>query len=290
MANSLTPPRLTSLDEIAAHYDGLLCDVWGVLHNGVAAFPRAHPALRRFREQRGGSVVLVTNAPRPHGPVFEQLQGFGIDDKSFDAIVTSGDVTLAAINETPGRRVYHIGPERDLGLFDGLDVAVVGPEDSDKIVCTGLFDDVRETPEDYRTTFATLASRSLPFICANPDLVVHRGNQEIYCAGALAELYAELGGPVMINGKPHGPIYQAALKQLDRAAGKPVAVNRVLAIGDAFRTDVKGAVDAGLDCLLITSGIHHRAFGAIDEPLVERVHAELAKVKLGAVGFLPWLT
>lgn len=289
MTNTATPPQLTSLDDIADRYEGILCDVWGVLHNGVTAFETAHPALRRFREAFGGSVVLVTNAPRPNGPVFDQLLALGIHEKSFDAIVTSGDVTLLAINKTPGNHVYHIGPERDLGLFEGLDLHFVGPQKADKIVCTGLFDDITETPEDYRAQLTALADRSLPFICANPDLVVHRGNQEIYCAGALAQLYADLGGPVALNGKPHAPIYDAAMAELEAAAGKPLARRQVLAIGDAFRTDVRGAVDAGFDCLLITSGIHHQAFGPIDVPASDRVHAELAAAELGAVGFMPWL-
>jgi HAD superfamily hydrolase (TIGR01459 family) len=254
-----------SFAEISGAYDVALCDIWGVLHNGRAAFVPAGQALVQFRRS-GGTVVLITNAPRPSADIKEQLHRFRIPDEAFDAIITSGDVTIALIRARGSAPVYHLGPRRDLGLFDlaalgaSAPPRLVGLEDADYVVCTGLFDDTRETPADYETSMPAMTARGLTMICANPDLVVHRGADLIYCAGALAQRYEEIGGEVIYAGKPHAPIYDEALASAALARGRPVEKTRVLAIGDAMRTDIAGASARGLDALFITSGIHREDF------------------------------
>ena len=253
------PCIVASLAEIAADYDAVLCDVWGVLHDGKAAFPPASDALVRYREG-GGVVALITNAPRPNGPVRGQLIRLGVSEHAFDAVVTSGDVTLALIEAQGDAPAHHIGPERDLSLFDEVEARTgrrpprVGVDEAAYVVCTGLEHDHREVPEDYDERLARLAARRLPFLCANPDLVIHRGADLVYCAGALAQKYEALGGAVTYAGKPHPPIYEASLAALARALGR--APKRVLAIGDGFRTDVNGAKAQGLDVLFVAGGIH----------------------------------
>ena len=254
-------PVIDSLGAIADGYDAILCDIWGVLHNGRESFRPASDALVAFRK-RGGTVVLVTNAPRPSPPIAQQVVHLGVSPDAFDAIVTSGDVTIGLIAERGAAPVHHIGPGRDLSLFEaaaartGLQPAFAGVDDASYILCTGLFDDEVETPADYADRLAALAARDLPFICANPDLIVHRGGTEIYCAGALAQSYEALGGRTIYAGKPHAPIYDAALAAAGKARGAPLERSRVLAIGDAMRTDIAGATAQGLDALFITSGIH----------------------------------
>jgi len=224
-----------------------------VLHNGIDAFPLAGEALTAARE-KGLTVVLITNSPRPAIGVIPQLRAIGVPDSAYDRIVTSGDVTRTLIAAGP-KKVYLLGPERDLPLFDGLDVEVVSKEEADCVVCTGFFDDEVETPEDYRDMLTDFVARKVPLICANPDLVVERGHRIIPCAGAVAAFYTELGGETRIAGKPHKPIYEATLAAAREARGD-FDKSRVLAIGDGMPTDVKGAVDAGLDLLYIAGGIH----------------------------------
>src|SRR5437870_52502 len=170
---------------IASGYDVLLSDVWGVVHNGVAATPAACDALTRFRKQ-GGSVVLITNAPRPGDVVARlTLDRLGVPREAYDGIVSSGDVTRALIAARAGLRVFHIGPERDVALFEGLDAPTAPLEHADYAVCTGLYDDTVETPHDYRDVIARMRARSLPMICANPDVVVERCDNPRYCPGAI---------------------------------------------------------------------------------------------------------
>ena len=245
--------RIQSFRDIAAQYDAVLCDVWGVLHNGVEAFSHASEALAEARAA-GLSVVLITNSPRPHPGVKVQIRGLGVRDDAYDRIVTSGDVTRSLIAEGPGK-VYFIGAEKDLPLLDGLDVETVGLEEAGIVVCAGLRDDEVEAVEDYREELAALAARGLPFICANPDLVVERGHKLIACAGALAGLYEELGGTTRIAGKPHRTIYEKSLAEL-RAVRGAFDMARVIAIGDGMPTDVRGAQAYGLDVLYISGGIH----------------------------------
>ena len=249
---------------LADRYDVLLCDVWGVVHNSIVAFPQAAEALARFR-QRGGAVVLITNAPRPGTIVGHYLDKLGLPRSSYDAIMASGDVTRGVIARRQGS-VYHLGPERDLPIFQGLDLQFAPPHRADFAVCTGLFNDDTETPDDYRDLLAVMRARDMFMLCANPDLVVERGEKLIYCAGALADVYAALGGEVFYAGKPYAPIYEEALAIAQAVRGTEIRSERVLAIGDSIRTDLKGARDFGLDCLFVTAGIHSEEFGGRDSP------------------------
>jgi HAD superfamily hydrolase (TIGR01459 family) len=256
---------ISSLNAISHRYKALLCDVWGVLHNGISPFPGAVAALQRAR-QDGLKVVLVTNSPRPRAGVVAQLADIGVDESAWDAIVTSGDVTRRLIREGP-RALFHIGAERDLPLYDGLGVDLVGEDAAEGVSCTGLFDDDTETPDDYAPLLARFAARGLPFICANPDIVVERGSRLIWCAGALARDYAALGGRVAIAGKPHRPIYEAAHALAAELCGMPLERAHLLAIGDGMPTDIKGARDFGIDALYISGGIHAHEYGADRESL-----------------------
>ncbi|RCS24610.1 TIGR01459 family HAD-type hydrolase [Phyllobacterium salinisoli] len=247
-------PKIERLDELMPRYDVLLCDVWGVVHNGIHAFAPAKAALQRAREA-GLTVVLITNAPRPAPLIAAQLSLLGVPEEAYDRIVTSGDVTRDLIAAGP-RRVFHLGPDRDLALYEGLDVELVEEFEASSVVCTGLVDDEIEAPEDYADMLARLRSRDLPFICANPDIVVERGNRLIWCAGALARDYGLIGGRTLIAGKPHRPIYEAALEVASEVRGVAVDKSRVLAIGDGMLTDVKGAEQFGIDILYISGGIH----------------------------------
>ena len=264
MAERNRPSKVSAiagLGEIADRYDAILCDIWGVLHNGRAAFAAASEALVAYR-RRGGAVVLISNAPRPNPPIREQVLRFGTSPLAFDAVITSGDVSIALIAERIGEPVLHIGPARDLSLIDaaakaaGRQPRLVGLEDAAYILCTGLYDDSVETPADYEDRLRAMAGRGLVMICANPDLVVHRGGDLLYCAGALASRFEELGGAVVYAGKPHAPIYAGALALAARARGVPLTKSRVLAIGDGMRTDIAGASAAGIDALFVTQGIH----------------------------------
>jgi HAD superfamily hydrolase (TIGR01459 family) len=255
--------QINGLSEISDRYDAILCDIWGVLHNGVASFDAASEALASFR-QRGGAVVLITNAPRPSLSIHRQVLRLGVPPQAFDAIITSGDVTIGLIEEQAGDRVLHIGPERDLSLFDAAEKAgrrrlrLVALEDAQYTLCTGLRNDEIETPDDYEQELRAMAPRQMTMICANPDIVIHRGETLIYCAGALARRYEELGGPVIYAGKPHAPIYERAVALVGRARGAALDKSRVLAIGDGMKTDIAGAAQAGLDALFVTGGIHRR--------------------------------
>jgi HAD superfamily hydrolase (TIGR01459 family) len=259
------PPFIERFSALASDYDVVLSDVWGIVHNGLSAHQEACAALRQFRE-RGGTVVLITNAPRPGDAVTRQIERFGVPRDTYDAIVSSGDVTRAAVRERPGQTIFHLGPERDRPIFAGLDVAFAPLERADYVVCSGLFDDHRETPDSYRDMLAAMRARGLFMICGNPDLVVERGHELVYCAGALADAYVELGGEVLYAGKPYPPIYSRALALAEAARAGPVARARVLAIGDSVRTDLTGAVGAGLDCLFVTAGIHAEELGTRDDP------------------------
>jgi HAD superfamily hydrolase (TIGR01459 family) len=260
------PDFIESFEPLARDYDALLCDVWGVVHNGVNAFPAACTALTRFR-QNGGAVILVTNAPRSGAAVVRILDRFGVPRDAYDAITSSGDVTRGIVESRRGRAVFHLGPERDHSIFEGLDVVFAPLERADYVVCSGLFDDTIETPESYRDMLATMRRRSLFMVCANPDIVVERGDTLVYCAGALADAYAALGGAVLYCGKPYAPIYEVALARAAAARGGTTpARKRVLAIGDSVRTDLSGAAAFGLDCLFVTSGIHAEQYGSRETP------------------------
>ena len=252
---------VAGLKALAGRYDAVLCDVWGVIHNGVEAHRAAADALLRFRER--GVVILVSNAPRPGAVVLPHLDSLGVPRGAYDGILTSGDLARQILVEGAGQAVHHLGPERDLPLFEGLAIRFALLESADIVICTGLVDDERETAEDYRGRLEAMRARDLPMVCANPDIVVERGGQLIPCAGALAALYEEMGGSVFYTGKPHRPIYEAALERVAAAAGRPIDPARVLAIGDAIRTDIAGAAAFGLDALLIARGIHAEELGLL---------------------------
>jgi len=252
MAN---PEPIEGLSDLVERYDVILCDVWGVLHNGKRVWETSARALANARDE-GLAVVMITNAPRPRGPVLEQLDNFGCPPGVFDALVTSGDVTRRLIGELNGP-IYHVGPERDFALYEGLDTTFAyAPDGAAGIVCTGLFDDRGEHPHDYLPRMKQWHAMGLPFVCANPDIVVEVGDELLWCAGALAREYIKLGGDTRIVGKPHAPIYDVALEKARDHMGRKVERSRVLAIGDGLPTDIKGAQDNDLDALFISRGIH----------------------------------
>ena len=271
---------ISSLADISDAYDAILCDVWGVLHDGKAAFRPASEALVAYR-QRGGVVAALTNAPRPSPPVRMQMGKLGVSEDALDAVVTSGDATLALMEGFGEAPVHMIGHARDASLFDALAARSgarpprVGPQEAAYVLCTGLEHDERETPEDYAPRLAALAARKLPFVCANPDIVIHRGADLVYCAGALARDYAALGGAVTYAGKPHAPIYDLALGVVAQALGREP--RRVLAIGDGFPTDVRGAAARGLDVLFVAGGIHREETLTDGRPDADKLAAFFAR-------------
>jgi HAD superfamily hydrolase (TIGR01459 family) len=260
------------LRHLVDQYDCILCDVWGVLHNGKAIWQDAADALKNARET-GIPVVMITNAPRPQGPVLRQLTSMNCPAGVFDQLVTSGDVTRDLIRKLRGP-VHHIGPERDYALYDGLNVTFGEPDISAGIVCTGLFDDYNEHPDDYTERFREYIDLKLPFICANPDIVVEVVDRLLWCAGALAREYKKLGGETRIVGKPYAPIYDVAIEHAERVIDRGIDRSKVLAIGDGLPTDIKGAADNKVDALFITNGIHAADYtdGEVD---TDKLHAFL---------------
>lgn len=285
-APASAPSLLSGFGAISPRYPTLLCDVWGVVHDGVTAFPQACAALKRHREA-GGVVILITNAPRPSGPLYGQLDIYGAPRDCYDSIVSSGDVTLDLMAERDGAPVHFIGPERDLSLFPELAAQTGTPapanapvEQAAYSVLSGLRDDDIETPADYEAELQAMRARGLDAICANPDIVVHRGDRLVYCGGALAARYEEIGGRVSYAGKPYPPIYAKALaraRQAQRERGLSEG-GATLCLGDAIHTDVAGARRHGLDCLFVVDGIHRdrytREDGSIDGGALEACFAQ----------------
>ncbi len=251
---------IPSIAEISAGYRALYCDLWGCLHNGMAPFPAAIAALRGFRAA-GGAVVFLTNSPRPARDVAAQLGNMGVPRDVWDLIVSSGDAAQAAMAAgAVGRKVHHIGPDRDLGFFHDssgapIDVVRVPLEEAEGIVCTGLFDDRTETPEDYRATILYAKTRGLKLLCANPDIVVDVGERRIFCAGAIAAAYSEAGGESLYFGKPHPPIYALARVRLMADIGLDPAHDEILCVGDGVQTDILGAMGEDLDAAFVTGGL-----------------------------------
>jgi HAD superfamily hydrolase (TIGR01459 family) len=272
----LSITRLDRFAAIAGNYDLILSDVWGVVHNGAHAWPEACAALARVRAA-GGTVILISNAPRP-GPVVvrKTLDPLGVPADCYDAIVTSGDVTRDLLAARPGARVYHLGPDRDLPIYEGLPVERVPFVDGELVVCSGPFDDENDRVSDYTWMFDEMLARGMPLICANPDLVVERGEQLVMCAGTLADAYRDRGGETIYAGKPFAPVYAACAARARALRGADLAPARTLAIGDALRTDVSGAAREGIDCLFVTSGIHAGDFGPREDPDMDLVHAFFA--------------
>lgn len=271
---------ISGLSALAGGYDAILCDVWGVLIDGARHFAAAADALRAYRA-RGGTAVLITNASRPSQEVRRQLEKLGLPGDCYDDLVSAGELTLREIVARKGAACHHLGPKRDTGLFEaagrllGAPVRLVGPRDADYVVCTGLIDEDHETPEDYDSRLEALRRRDLVMLCANPDIVVEVGDRLYYCAGALARRYAGMGGDVRMFGKPHAPIYEAALARIDELKRAPTPRGRVLAIGDGADTDLRGAGAAGLDCLFITRGVHREELYGPGEELDRRALARL---------------
>lgn len=273
-------PTLASLSTLAAGYDAMLCDVWGVLIDGARHFAPAAVALRAFRAS-GGTAVLITNASRPSQEVRGQLERLGLASDCYDDLISAGELTLREIVARRGEACHHLGPRRDMGLFEtagrllGAPLRLVGPSDADYVVCTGLIDEDRETPEDYDARLEQLLRRDLVMLCANPDIVVEVGDRLYWCAGALAQRYVAMGGEAKMFGKPHPPIYDAALARVDALRCASTPRGRVLAIGDGADTDLLGAGAAGLDCLFITRGVHREELYGAGEELDRRALARL---------------
>jgi len=281
MTNTATPALVGGLAELASSYRALLCDVWGVVHDGASAHAGATDALIRYRRE-GGKVILITNAPRPKADVVEQLDRFAVPRAAYDDVITSGDAARHVLAARPGVKLYHVGPDRDLPIYFGLKVEFSDEDDCELVSCTGLFDDEHETPDDYQESFAAWRARGVPMLCVNPDIVVERGDRLIWCAGALAERYREQNGETIVVGKPYAPIYETALARLAEIAGGAMPKSSVLAIGDSIDTDIRGAVGYGIDVVFITGGIHATVLGDRESPDIAAVHAFLATAGLGA--------
>lgn len=287
---------LSSLSEIAPDHDAILCDLWGCVHNGIAPYPAAVAALQAFRAG-GGKVVLLTNAPRPNADVIAQIDRMGVPRDAWDAVVSSGDAAQdAMLAGAVGRRVWFIGSDKDLGFFDNIPADWVNKapaiervplDEAEGIVCTGPYDELHETPEDYRARFLLAKTRGLKLLCANPDIVVDMGDRRIYCAGALAQLYTRMGGESLYFGKPHPPIYDLARRRL---AALGLDEPRLLAVGDGIRTDIEGGLGEGIDTVFITGGLAAETFGPdVEHPdpaALERWLADQGRVPQYAMGRL----
>jgi HAD superfamily hydrolase (TIGR01459 family) len=284
---------IASLADISSRYDAVFCDLWGCLHNGKTPFPAAVFALQAFRA-KGGKVVLLTNAPRPKPSVVRQLDAMGLPRDAWDEVVSSGDAAqYALITGAVGRRVHHIGAPKDEPFFtefadDLVELAATESpimrttlDQAEGIVCTGLVDDLTETPEDYRAALLFGKTTDLPMLCANPDIVVDFGDKRLYCAGALAQAYETIGGRVLYFGKPHPPIYDLARRRLAALTGTEDA--QILCIGDGITTDIQGGQSEGIDTLFITGGISADQFGPdITNPNKDLLEAWLESKQISA--------
>jgi HAD superfamily hydrolase (TIGR01459 family) len=280
------PPVLDGFSAISPKYKLLLSDVWGVVHNGVAAYPAACEALKTARAQ-GATVILISNAPRPGVIVAKQIAKWGVPADCYDTIVASGDVARTELESRPDAKLFHLGPERDLPNYDGLPNKLVGEDECDIAVVTGPFNDEVEVAEDYRAMFEKMIARNVLMLCANPDLVVERGDKLIVCAGALAQLYEQMGGKTIYAGKPFAPIYDLTAAVAAKLRGHKVGKDEMLAIGDGARTDLKGAALQGIDCLFITGGIHAEDFTEEKNRAAE-IFAEQAAWPIGMMHRLSW--
>ena len=283
---ALTGPT-PGLSALAPRYPAILSDVWGVIHNGIAPHWSAVEALVAYREQ-GGHVVLITNAPRPGPPILDQLDAMGVPRAAYDALISSGDATRTLLENWRGRTVARVGPSVDDVLFEGLDLSFGSDAEATAVVVTDLDTD-DDIPADYAARMATWKSRNLPLICANPDKVVEEGDRIVYCGGALADAYEDIGGRVMMAGKPFNPIYEQAKAMLDEAAGRKFDKSQILAIGDSVRTDAMGAAQFGIDLLFITGSIHATELDAFNNPPAKRVADLVSVSRANMVGFMPRL-
>lgn len=280
-------PVCAHIAPIVATTSAWLTDIWGVMHNGVQPFAAAVAACEAFRAA-GGTVILLSNAPRPAVSVAEQLDRIGVRRGAWDAIISSGDATRALLAERPGQAVFHLGPDRDLPIYEGLDIVLVDEVQARQVVCTGLFDDETETPDDYAPLLTRFLAHGCAMICANPDLTVERGGKLVYCAGAIAALYEEMGGSVTYAGKPHLPIYDMALAWLTRHHEEPIEKANVLAIGDGVRTDILGAARAGIASVYIASGVNMPAGAVLDAASLATLFADADVKPIAAMPHLAW--
>ena len=291
---------IASLAEVSAQYEAVFCDLWGCLHNGVSPFPAAVAALQAYRAA-DGTVLLLTNSPRPKSSVIKQLDSIGVPRDCYDEVVSSGDAAqYALVTGAVGRRVFHIGAAKDQVFFTDFaeDVAMIAAKESpivqvplaeaEGIVCTGLFDDQTETPDDYRAQLLLAKTRGLPMLCANPDLIVDLGHKRIFCAGAIAQAYEAMGGGALYFGKPHPPIYDLARRRLTALMAREDVP--VLCIGDGIATDVQGGQSEGLDTIFVTGGLAADQFGPdSDNPIKDMLEDWLAEKMLSptfAIGHL----
>lgn len=283
------PKPLASFAEIAPRYPAVLCDVWGVVHNSIVADEVSVAALARYREQ-GGRVLLITNAPRAARFVEAQLDQLGVRKDAYDGILSSGDMTRADLERRGALKITYIGMAQDRSLYEGLPISDVPPEDAEAILAAGLDDDRTETAEDYRARLAPLAARGLEMICANPDIVVERGDRLVFCAGALAKLYEEEhGGRASRYGKPHDAIYDGALARLAELLGRKLTEQEVLVIGDGLPTDIAGAHRRGFDALFVTGGIHAEDLHRGGDPHHPSIEHRLAEEGFHVAGYMPRL-
>lgn len=291
MSQLSPPPIITQSRDLLARYDVVFCDVWGVIHDGFQAYPGAVRALTAFRRQ-GGTVVLVSNAPVPAHRVARMLADRNVDPQSYDEIVSSGAIALEHVSAMNYHSVYAIGPrDRDAAFMEKLTAATVPLAQAQAIVCTGLNNDRTETVADYAAVLEGGIDLGLPFVCANPDLVVDVGGQHFVCAGALGEAYAALGGEVFWAGKPHPSAYETAHVKANEIRQADVPKSRILAIGDAIRTDLKAAEGAGVDALFVTSGIHRAETmtgAAIDAQKLARAFPAGSPPAIAATALLDW--
>jgi HAD superfamily hydrolase (TIGR01459 family) len=267
------PQMLTGFSEIAANYDALIVDIWGVLHNGRAPFEGVDAALQKYRDG-GGTVLLLSNAPRPGPSALQRLHAIGNSPDSYDDILTSGDTVRALMRDmgADGQTICHIGPDKDADLTADLDISFVDEDAANAILFSGMYDDETQTPDDYADMLARFLARGLPLLCPNPDRTVMIGDKIIYCAGAVAELYENMGGEVVWVGKPYPRVYKRARALLTEMSG--LAAPRLLAIGDGPKTDIPGAEAAGIDALFIAGGLAAASGANIDSP--EAIAALLA--------------
>ncbi|MGC6471448.1 MAG: TIGR01459 family HAD-type hydrolase [Parvibaculales bacterium] len=254
MTDLVVPEKIPGLAPLRKEYDVLLCDVWGVIHNGLCLFDGVNQALTSWRDS-GGKVVLLTNAPRPAATVQKRLDALNLDRKAYDDILSSGDAARDMLKEraAQGQACHFVGAGKDTDLLEGIDIKLTSAEDADFILLTGMANDEVETPEDYRAAIGLWKEHNLPLICANPDRIVQIGDKVMYCAGALAEIYEQMGGRVIWLGKPYLPIYDTAAARINKLTD--VHKSKVLAIGDGHKTDVPGANAAGYDVLYVTGGL-----------------------------------
>lgn len=272
--------RIAPLSELLDRYDGLLCDIWGVLHNGDAAFSDAVDALCRARAF-GRFVILITNAPRLSKDIYPQLARLGVPPESFDSIITSGDVTAQLIAKQPDAPLFHFGPERDNSILEGLTNPIVDHSDAKLCLLTGPLDDTIETTDIYHDLLEQMHENAVEMICANPDLVVRSGNRMVICAGSIAQRYAHLGGKVSFAGKPEPAIYEEALRRAASLTGRDIPKSRLLAIGDGLATDIKGAADNGFDAYFIVGGIHASEFDELNaQEAVNRIKTKFLGLNL----------